>query len=60
MSYTGEFGEIVVYEWIDKAAAKCPWSDIAIERYISGIRRLRLIEEVFYAILACLRMILTE
>lgn len=45
MSYTGEFGEIVVYEWIDKAAAKCPWSDIAIERYISGIRRLRLIEE---------------
>jgi hypothetical protein len=36
--YVEEFGEAVVYKWVEKAAAKCR-EDRSIGQYISGIRR---------------------
>lgn len=39
LNYAQEFGDDVVYGWVEKAAVKCS-TDSAMGRYISGIRRL--------------------
>lgn len=38
-SYVLEYGEDVVYQWIEKASAKC-YNDNSMGQYISGIRRI--------------------
>jgi hypothetical protein len=43
-TYVEEYGEAVVYRWIDKAAEKCG-DDKRMGKYISGIRRLTKAEE---------------
>jgi hypothetical protein len=43
LRYVNDFGEVVVYPWIEKAAAAC-WRDPDMGRYISGCRRQHLAE----------------
>jgi hypothetical protein len=43
-SYVEQFGEEMVYDWIEKASSRT-WSDPNLGRYVSGIRRSVLAQE---------------